>query len=67
MATLSTNDSDETVGVIKKSPFVRSIFYNLLDLIKKNNNQNSEIINWMNNWILKFTNMTDLLNYFSYQ
>lgn len=34
VASLSVNDADETTGLVKKSPFLRSIFYELLHLIK---------------------------------
>lgn len=34
VASLSINDNDETTGLVKRSPFLRSIFYGLLSLIK---------------------------------
>ena len=30
VASLSVNDVDETTGLVKKSPYLRSIFYGLL-------------------------------------
>ena len=69
VASLSVNDADETTGLVKKSPFLRSIFYGLLELIKKSGDKQkgANISEWVRKSITKFTNMTDLLNYLSYK
>lgn len=69
VASLSVNDADETTGLVKKSPFLRSIFYGLLELIKKSGEQQkgANISEWVRKSITKFTSMTDLLNYLSYK
>ena len=62
----SSNDSDETVSLIKQNVFLRALITSLTEYVRESSNfssnQQSELIQ-----LTKFSNMSELLTYLDYK